>query len=69
LVEARVTPDVLALLGDGMPRSRAAIVTALAGRHLKDDIALTIVRLDVLGQTEEGTSGKYSLAAPETAPG
>ena len=67
-MEARVTPDVLALLGDGMPRSRAAIVTALAG-HLKDDIALTIVRLDVLGQTEEGTSGKYSLAAPETAPG
>jgi hypothetical protein len=29
----RVTPDVLALLGDGVPRTEAAIVAALAGRH------------------------------------
>jgi hypothetical protein len=31
---AHVTPDVLALLGDGVPRTEAAIVAALAGRHL-----------------------------------
>ena len=30
----RVAPDVLALLGDGVPRTEAAIVAALAGRHL-----------------------------------
>jgi hypothetical protein len=29
----RVAPDVLALLGDGVPRAEAAIVAALAGRH------------------------------------
>ncbi len=28
---ARVTPDVLALLGDGVPRPEAAIVAALSG--------------------------------------
>ena len=28
---ARVTPDVLALLGDGVPRSEAAIVARPAG--------------------------------------
>jgi DNA invertase Pin-like site-specific DNA recombinase len=36
VVIARVTPDVLALLGDGVPRTEAAIVAALAGRHLQD---------------------------------
>jgi hypothetical protein len=30
---ARVAPAVLALLGDGVPRSRRAIVAALADRH------------------------------------
>jgi hypothetical protein len=29
----RVTPDVLALLAGGMPRTEAAVVAALAGRH------------------------------------
>jgi hypothetical protein len=33
---ARVTPDVLTLLGDGVPRAEAAIVAALAGRHPTD---------------------------------
>jgi hypothetical protein len=46
----RVTPDVLTLLGDGVPRAEAAIVAALAGRHLKDDVKLTVMRLAVLGQ-------------------
>jgi hypothetical protein len=34
----RVTPDVLALLGDGVPRTEAAILAALAGRYPKDDV-------------------------------
>ena len=29
----RVAPDILALLADGVPRTKAAIVAALAGRH------------------------------------
>src|SRR5687768_16747360 len=49
-VIARVTPDVLALLGDGVPRTEAAIVAALAGQHPKDEVTLTVMRLDVLGQ-------------------
>jgi hypothetical protein len=64
----RVTPDVLALLGDGVPRAEAAIVTALAGRHSKDDVTLTLMRLDVLGQLV-ATGGKYTLPAPEAEPG
>jgi hypothetical protein len=28
-----VTPDVLTLLGDGMPRTEAVVVAELAGRH------------------------------------
>jgi hypothetical protein len=49
-VIARVTPDILALLGDGMPRSRGTILTALADRHAKDDVRLTLMRLDVVGR-------------------
>jgi hypothetical protein len=49
-VIARVTPDVLALLGDGVPRTEAAIVAALANRHPKDDVRLTVMRLDVVGR-------------------
>jgi hypothetical protein len=60
----RITPDVLALLADGAPRSEAAIVAALADRHPKDDIALTLMRFDVLGRLVE-TGGKYTLPAGE----
>jgi hypothetical protein len=49
-VIARVTPDILALLGDGMPRSRGTILTALADRHPKDDVRRTLMRLDVVGR-------------------
>ena len=63
-VIARVTPDVLALLGDGVPRAEAAIVAALAGRHPKDDITLTLMRLDVLGQLAMRGS-RYTLPAPK----
>jgi hypothetical protein len=48
----RVTPDVLALLADGVPRTKGAIIAALAGRHPKEDIKRTIARLDVLGQID-----------------
>jgi hypothetical protein len=59
-----VAPDVLVLLADGVPRTEAAIVAALADRHPKDDVRLTVMRLDVLGQLVE-TGGKYTLPAPE----
>jgi hypothetical protein len=67
-VIARVTPDLLALLGDGAPRSRAAIVKALVDRHPKDDVRRTLMRLSVTGQLVE-TGGKYALPAPASEPG
>jgi hypothetical protein len=60
----RVAPDILALLADGLPRKKAAIVEALAGRHAEDDLALALIRLAVTGRVEE-TGGKYTLAAAE----
>ena len=59
---ARITPAVLALLADGVPRTKPAIVAALAGRHDRQDVALTLMRLTVTGQVE-GTGGRYVLAA------
>jgi hypothetical protein len=59
---AQVAPDVLALLGDGVPRTEAAIVTALVGRHPKDDVRRTLMRLDVLGQLAMRGS-RYTLPA------
>jgi hypothetical protein len=65
----RVAPDVLlALLGDGVPRNRASIVTALAGRHPKGDIRLTVMRLDVVGQLDLQGS-RYTLLAAEAEQG
>ena len=63
----RVTPDVLALLADGVPRAEAAIVAALAGRHLKADVRRTLLRLAVLGQLAMRGS-RYTLPAPEAEP-
>jgi hypothetical protein len=60
----RVAPDILALLADGLPRKKAAIVEALAGRHAEDDLTLALIRLAVTGRVEE-TGGKYTLAAAE----
>jgi hypothetical protein len=65
---ARITPDVLALLADGVPRAEAAIVTALDGRHAKDEVTLALMRLDVLGQLVE-TGGKHILPAAEAGQG
>jgi len=61
----QVTPDVLVLLGDGVPRTRGAILTALADRHPRNDIKRTLMRLAVTEQLVE-TGGKYTLPAPET---
>jgi hypothetical protein len=58
---ARVAPAVLALLGDGVPRSRRAIVAALAERHPRDEVARTLMRLAVTGRLAEA-GGKYTLA-------
>src|SRR5207344_1426724 len=56
---ARLTPSIIELLADGVPRTKAAIVEALAGRHAEDDVALALVRLAVTGQVRE-TGGKYA---------
>ena len=61
---ARVAPAILELLGDGVPRSKPAIVEALAGRHARDDVVHTPIRLAVTGQVVD-TGGKYALAASE----
>ena len=58
---ARIAPAVLKLLADGTPRSRAAVVEALAGGHDKQDVVSTLIRLTVTGQVVE-TGGKYTLA-------
>jgi hypothetical protein len=65
---ARVAPDVLTLLGDGVPRPGAAIVAALAGRHPKDDVRLTLMRLDVVGQLDLQGS-RYTPATAEAEQG
>jgi hypothetical protein len=65
---ARITPDVLALLADGVPRDEATIVAALAGRHAKKDVELTLMRLDVLGELEM-RRGRYVLPAAEVKQG
>ena len=67
-VLARITPDLLALLGDGVPRSRGTIIAALADRHPRDAIRRTLMRLAVTEQLVE-TGGKHTLPAPRTEPG
>jgi hypothetical protein len=64
---ARTAPAILELLGDGTPRPRSAIITALADRHPKEDVVRTLMRLAVTGQLVE-TGHKYSLA-PATGAG
>jgi cell division inhibitor SulA len=63
----RVMPEVLALLADGVPRTEAAIVAALADRHSKQDVMLTLMRLDVLGQLV-GQGRWYLVATPSSEP-
>jgi hypothetical protein len=60
----RVAPDILDLLADGVPRNKGAIIEALAGRHERQDVISTLVRLSVTERVVE-TSGKYALAEAE----
>ena len=63
---ARTAPDVPALLGDGVPRTEAAIVAALADRHPKDDVKLAVMRLDVVGRLDlQGSRYTLPTAAAE----
>jgi len=62
---ARVAPTILQLLADGMPRTKPAIVAALAGRHEHQDVVHALIRLAVTGQVEE-VDRNYTLGtAPE----
>jgi hypothetical protein len=61
---ARVAPAILALLSDGVPRTKTMIVAALADRHPKDDTRRTLMRLAVTGQLLE-TGGKHTLPPAE----
>ena len=60
----RVAPAILELLGDGVPRTKAAIVGALAGGNAKDDVALALIRLALTDRVRE-TGGKYTVAEPQ----
>jgi hypothetical protein len=60
----RVAPDILVLLADGVPRNKGVIIEALAGRHERQDVISTLVRLTVTEQVRE-TKGKYTLAVTE----
>jgi hypothetical protein len=61
----RVAPDVLALLVDGVPRTKAAIVEALAGRHERQDVISTLIRLSVTERViETGSRYVIGLADP-----
>ena len=59
----QVAPAVLALLADGVPRTKGVIVQALAKRHGAEDVALALIRLSVTGELEQ-TGSKYTLATP-----
>jgi hypothetical protein len=56
---ARIAPAILELLADGVPRSKPAIVEALAGRHDRQNVLHTLVRLSVTDQVSEA-GGKYT---------
>jgi hypothetical protein len=53
----------VALLADGVPRSKAAVVEALAGYHDKRDVTHALIRLAVTGRVEE-TGGRYTVGTP-----
>ena len=55
-----MTPVVLGLLTDGVPRSRGAVIAALGPAYAKEDVRRTLMRLAVTGQLVE-TDRKYRL--------
>jgi hypothetical protein len=59
----RIAPDILVLFADGVPRNKAAIVEALAGRHERQDVISTLIRLAVTEQVLE-SGGRYTLVRP-----
>ena len=61
---ARVAPAILELLADGVPRNEKAIVAALAGRHPKDEVVRTLMRLAVTDRVDD-RGGKYVLGTGE----
>ena len=63
----RIAPTILGMLADGAPRTKAAVVEALAGRHDRQDVVLTLIRLSVTGQVE-AMGGRYALAAVAALP-
>ena len=63
----QVAPAILELLADGVPRTKAAVVAALAGRHDKRDVMSALVRLSVTGEVVEAGS-KYTLATGDAGP-
>src|SRR4051794_20997770 len=65
----RVAPAILGLLADGVPRPKAAIVEALAGRHDRQDVLHTLVRLTVTGQVDEAGSEYTPGTASQPRPG
>ena len=60
----RVAPAILELLADGVPRSKPAIVEALAGQHDKHDVVHALIRLAVTDRVDE-TGGRYTLLLVE----
>ena len=58
----RAAPAILELLADGVPRSKHAVVAALAERHAAGDVTVALARLAVTEQVVE-TSGRYTLTA------
>jgi hypothetical protein len=57
---ARTGPAIVQLLSDGVPRSRAAIMSALAATLPRDDIRRSLMRLAVTGGVRQ-LAGKYTL--------
>ena len=55
---------MLDLLADGMPRSKRAIIAALAEQHGKEDVKRTLMRLAVTGRLGEH-GGKFTLPRAE----
>ena len=63
----RVAPAVLALLADGVPRTKGVIVQALARQHAAGDVALALIRLSATGELEQ-IGSKYTLATGGAGP-
>src|SRR3954468_584314 len=58
---ARVATAILALLADGVPRTVAAVAQALADRHEREDVIVTMLRL-AAPQQGRGGDGRETPA-------